>query len=150
MRKLLLLFCMCFMLGATSFAQQTISGKITDASTGSPMEGVSVQNTMSGSGTTTDKSGMYSIAAKNTDKLLISYIGYSSQTILPNTLTTLNIQLVSFIQELGQVVMVGTRRPGRINTETPVPVDVINVNQATLPTARMDLTSILNYAAPYG
>ncbi|MEO8116531.1 MAG: carboxypeptidase-like regulatory domain-containing protein, partial [Bacteroidota bacterium] len=64
MRKLLLLFCLCFMLGATSFAQQTISGKITDASTGSPMEGVSIQNTMSGSGTTTDKAGMYSIAAK--------------------------------------------------------------------------------------
>ncbi len=148
MRKLILILSMCFMLGATSFAQQTITGKITDASTGSPMEGVSVQNTMSGSGTTTDKSGMYSIAAKNTDKLLISYIGYSSQTISPNMLTTLNIQLVPSIQELGQVVMVGSRRPGRINTETPVPVDVINVNQATLPTARMDLTSILNYAAP--
>ena len=32
--------------------------------------------------------------------------------------------------------------------ETPVPVDVIRINQVGLPTAKMDLTSVLNIAAP--
>src|SRR5207237_3052390 len=50
--------------------------------------------------------------------------------------------------ELGQIVMVGTRTTGRIKTETPVPVDVLPIAQAAMPTARMDLTSILNFAAP--
>lgn len=149
MRNFILVLGMCFMLGATCFAQQqTVTGKITDASTGAPMEGVSVQNTTSKAGTTTNKDGVYSISTDSKDKLLISFIGYISQTVSVNGLSTLNIQLVPSVQELGQVVMVGTRRPGRINTETPVPVDVINVNQATMPTARMDITSILNYAAP--
>ena len=36
---------------------------------------------------------------------------------------------------------------GRAKTETPVPVDVIRINQAGLPTARMDLTSMPMSAA---
>jgi len=49
---------------------------------------------------------------------------------------------------LGQIVLVGSRRGGRVRTESPVPIDVININQAGTPTARMDLTSVLNVAAP--
>ena len=52
------------------------------------------------------------------------------------------------MEKIAEVVLVGTRRTGRVKTETTVPVDVINVGQATAPTARMDLTSVLNYAAP--
>ncbi|MBS1729782.1 MAG: TonB-dependent receptor [Bacteroidetes bacterium] len=148
MRKLIQLLCISAILYTNSYAQQTISGKVTDASTGTAMEGVSIQNTVSGVGITTNKEGAFSISANSTDKLWISFIGYSPQAVYANGLTSLNIQLVPSIQELGQVVMVGTRRPGRINTQTPVPIDVININQASLPTARMDLTSILNYAAP--
>jgi len=43
---------------------------------------------------------------------------------------------------------VGSRGGGRAKTETPVPVDVIRINQVGLPTAKMDLTSVLNIAAP--
>ena len=42
----------------------------------------------------------------------------------------------------------GTLGGGRVNTETAVPVDIVNTNQALMPTARMDITSLLNYAAP--
>ncbi|HEY7162342.1 MAG TPA: TonB-dependent receptor plug domain-containing protein, partial [Acidobacteriota bacterium] len=50
--------------------------------------------------------------------------------------------------ELNQVVLVGTRRAGRVKMETPVPVDIVNVEQASMPTGKMDLTAVLNYAAP--
>ena len=54
----------------------------------------------------------------------------------------------SEITELGEIVFVGTRGSGRAKTETPVPVDIIKINQVGLPTAKMDLTSVLNIAAP--
>ncbi len=50
--------------------------------------------------------------------------------------------------ELTEITFVGTRGAGRAKTETPVPIDVIRINQVGLPTARMDLTSELNYSAP--
>ena len=74
-------------------------------------------------------------------------VGYATQTVAANT-ADLKISLEPVITELGQLVLVGTRRAGRVKVETPVPVDVINIGQATLPTARMDITSVLNYAAP--
>jgi iron complex outermembrane recepter protein len=46
------------------------------------------------------------------------------------------------------VVVLGSRGSARAKTETAVPVDVIKINQVGLPTAKMDLTSILNIAAP--
>jgi iron complex outermembrane receptor protein len=52
------------------------------------------------------------------------------------------------ITDLTQVTLVGTRTPGRIKTESPVPIDVIRINQVGLPTAKMDLTSVLNVSAP--
>ena len=98
--------------------------------------------------TSTDKEGSFSIKASLNDVLVLSFIGYAEQEISVNTQTSISVKLVSSITDLGQVVLVGTRRAGRIKTETPVPVDVVNVSQAALPTGRMDLTSILNYAAP--
>jgi len=70
------------------------------------------------------------------------------QEININGQTSIEVRLASAIAELGQIVLVGTRSGGRIKTESPVPVDLININQAGVPTAKMDLTSVLNYAAP--
>ncbi len=42
----------------------------------------------------------------------------------------------------------GNRGAARAKIETPVPVDIIKVNQVGISTAKMDLTSVLNYAAP--
>jgi iron complex outermembrane receptor protein len=56
--------------------------------------------------------------------------------------------LESASEELAEIVLVGSRHGGRVKTETPVPVDIVNVGQVTATTARMDITSILNYAAP--
>lgn len=43
-------------------------------------------------------------------------------------------------------MLVGSRIGGHMRTETPVPVDAINVNQAEQNTAKTDLTSLLNIA----
>ena len=145
MKKALLL-CLAFsFLYISASAQQTITGKITDAS-GLPLAGVSVRSLKSGKLTTTANDGSFSIAASTDDELEISMVGYLTQMI--RATGPLTITLAQDNQSLMEVVLVGTRRIGRVKTETTAPVDVINVSLATAPTARMDLTSVLNYAAP--
>lgn len=131
-----------------AFAQkQTIRGKVTDKS-GNPLENVSVLIKSTRTGTATGKDGNFSIEAAATDVLVFSIVGYKTVEERVGTNTTLNITLEAGSTDLDEVVLVGTRRLGRVKTETPVPVDVVNIGQAALPTARMDVTSILNYAAP--
>lgn len=130
------------------FAQkQTITGKVTDKN-GNPLPDVSVVVKSSSTGTSTDKDGNFSIAATSTDVLVFSIVGYTTIEQRVGSRTSFTISMESATASLGEVVLVGTRRLGRVKTETPVPVDVVNVGQASLPTARMDVTSILNYAAP--
>nr|MBP6688343.1 TonB-dependent receptor plug domain-containing protein [Lacibacter sp.] len=131
-----------------AFAQkQTVRGKVTDKS-GSPLADVSVLIKTTKTGTTTGKDGSFSIEAAATDVLVFSIVGYKPMETSVGSNTSLSIILESGSTDLGEVVLVGTRRLGRVKTETPVPVDVVNIGQAALPTARMDITSILNYAAP--
>ncbi|MEJ8842188.1 TonB-dependent receptor [Lacibacter sp. H375] len=137
-----------FLLFVPVFAQkQTVRGKVTDKS-GNPLEDVSVLIKSTRTGTATDKDGNFSIEAAATDVLVFSIVGYKTLEERVGTNTSMNISLESGSTDLGEVVLVGTRRLGRVKTETPVPVDVVNIGQAALPTARMDVTSILNYAAP--
>lgn len=146
MRKILFLLLAFFFAGLTCFAQQTISGKIVDAN-GLPLAGVNVKSKKTGKSAQTAADGTFKLAVAADDQLEISSVGYSTQTVAA-TGGTLNVTLEQAITELNQVVLVGTRRVGRVKTETTAPVDVINISQATAPTARMDLTSVLNYAAP--
>lgn len=96
----------------------------------------------------TGADGTFSLTVNSDDEIEISSIGFVKQTIKANVTSPVNITLAQSIEELSQVVLVGSRRAGRAKTETTAPVDVINVSQATSSTARMDLTSVLNYSAP--
>jgi iron complex outermembrane recepter protein len=145
MKKTLLLTLAFIFAGITCFAQQTISGKIVDAN-GVALAGVSVKSKKTGKSTQTAADGTFNLTVAADDELEITSVGYSSKTVPARG--TISVTLETAITELNQVVLVGTRRVGRVKTETTAPVDVINVSQATAPTGRMDLTSVLNYAAP--
>ena len=147
MRNQLLLITALFFFNLTLFAQQTITGKITD-SNGLPLSGVSVKVKGTGRGTQTSNEGNFSIQANADDVLELSIIGYKKQSLKVGSGNNLSVTLESEITELGEIVFVGTRGSGRAKTGTPVPVDIIKINQLGLPTAKMDLTSILNVAAP--
>ena len=132
-----------------AFAQkQTITGKIIDANTGLPLQGASVKIKSTTTGVTTSDNGAFSVDVPANSTLIISIIGYADQTIKVGSSSNLDIKMLPSITDLAQITMVGTRTPGRIKTESPVPIDVIRINQAGLPTAKMDLTSVLNVSAP--
>ena len=129
------------------FAQvKTISGTVKD-SKGQPLEGVVIKIKNKTTTSTTDKAGAFSIAASNTDVLLISSEGFQS-TSLKADAGKFSIVLADETKELQEVVLLGSRKGGRVKTESPVPVDVINMNAIGQNTARADLTSQLNMAVP--
>jgi iron complex outermembrane receptor protein len=132
------------------FAQkQTITGKVTDAKTNEPLAGVSVKlKTGRANGTTTNQDGAFTLNAETGDVLEISFVGYKTETIKLGAKTNISVSLALGGSELNEIVFVGSRGGARAKIETPVPVDVIRINQVGLPTAKMDLTSVLNYAAP--
>jgi iron complex outermembrane receptor protein len=141
----LALLCLCFTVAS---AQQKVTGKVTDATTGAPLEGITVRVKLTKVGTSTNKTGDYTIEAKSTDVLEVSAVGFTPQSQPVNSRSVVDIKLTSAVSELNQIVLVGSRGTGRARTETAVPVDVIPISQASQPTAKTDLTAVLNMAAP--
>ncbi len=126
---------------------QNVDGKVTD-SRGNPLQSVSVIVKSSHAGTTTDASGNFTIRANQGDVLLFSSTGFSSQEITVKNNSPINVVMSSEITQLDQIVLLGSRGAGRVKLESPVPVDVISVGASADNSARSDLTSLLNYAAP--
>ncbi|WP_255233437.1 SusC/RagA family TonB-linked outer membrane protein [Aliifodinibius salipaludis] len=87
--------------------QQEISGIVTDAETGDPLPGVNVMVPNTTVGTSTNENGEYSITAPdNADSLAFSFIGYQRQAVPINGRSTINVQLQSEVQSLGDDVVV--------------------------------------------
>lgn len=138
-----LLFCSILL-----FAQKPITGKITDTKTGAPVSGVSVKVKGGGKGTSTDNEGVFKLMASPGQTLEISSIGYQSQTLPVTDASSFTIVLEPASTQLTEMVFVGVRGAARSRAESPVPVDVINVNNVASSTAKPDLMSQLNMAVP--
>ena len=146
MKLLFTIFCVSFSL--VLFAQKTkISGVVT--SNGSPVEGVVVKVKSSKAGTATGKDGSFTVSVAAIDDLEISGIGFTTKKVhVTNASSNLVIILETSAAELKEVVMVGSRRGGRVKTDSPVPVDVISLTSVGQTTAKPDLESMLNMAVP--
>jgi hypothetical protein len=77
---------------ADGSVQATVTGKVTDEN-GAALNGVSVQVKGTNKGTTTNSTGVYSIATSNTDVLVFSYVGYETQEIAVGRKTELNVTM---------------------------------------------------------
>lgn len=146
LKQLLTAFALLFFIPVLA-QRSTVHGKVTDKN-GTALQGASVMIKGTSKGTETDKDGAFTLEASSSDVLVISIVGFKTTEHSVGNQTSFSIVLESGNSDLGEVVLVGTRKLGRVKTETTVPVDIVNVGQAALPTGRMDVTSILNYAAP--
>jgi iron complex outermembrane receptor protein len=146
--KLTPLFLVFFsLLTLNSFAQnQTIKGVVSD-SKGNALEGVTIKVAASKTVATSNKNGSFTIVANTNDVIEFSSIGFESKKQLAVG-NSMNIILTASTSDLQDVILVGTRGAGRVKTESPVPVDVIKLTDVGMNTARMDLTSTLNFVAP--
>ncbi|TAH07526.1 MAG: hypothetical protein EAZ14_11105, partial [Runella slithyformis] len=74
---LILLLGMCTMM--TSWAQNKLTGRVTDSN--GPLPGVSVLVKGTSTGATTDGDGRFSVTLSNNATIVVSYIGYTTQQI---------------------------------------------------------------------
>lgn len=108
MKHRLLSFLVLFILsiGLVNAQNRQLSGKVTDAATGSPLASVTVKAAGSSNATQTDEQGNYSLAVNENDRLTFSNIGYESQTLPVAGKSSLNVSLISVSDALDEVVVV--------------------------------------------
>src|SRR5690606_16889012 len=99
------IFALVFLIGVSYAQDRQVSGKVTSATDGSPISGVSVSVVGSTTATQTDGSGNYSISVSNSSVLSFSYIGYASQRVTVGNQAVINVQLVDDSEALEEVVV---------------------------------------------
>lgn len=114
----------------TSHAQPiTISGSVKDSETREPLAYASVQLEGSSSGTTTNEQGSFTIAVSaplaEKAKLIISFVGYKSETVtLSSHQTRYTILLKPDASALQEVVVVSGTMKEVTKMSSPIPVEV--------------------------
>lgn len=105
--KILLLMLLFLCVGMTATAQNpTVTGKVTDAQ-GEPLVGATVKVDGTKNATVTDIDGLFSIAAKKSEKLTVSYIGYQSRSVTIDRMQNLTIVLDASLNEMDEAIVVG-------------------------------------------
>src|SRR5436309_2043746 len=106
--KNVIAFMLLTLLFAVQFAYAqttTVTGKVTDQSSGAPLGNVTVLVKGTSNGTTTGNDGGFSIAIPNRNAVLVfSYIGYGSREVPVGNNTSLNVQMSAGASQLGDVV----------------------------------------------
>ncbi len=138
-RKNLKLFWMLafLLLTIAGYAQQkTISGKVTDASNGEPLPGVTVVVVGTTVGTITNFDGDYSLKVDAGQTVSFSFIGFESQRVLIGNQNVINISLEMSTEALGEVLVIGygtTKKEDATGSVQAVSTDDFNRGAITSP-----------------
>lgn len=121
------------------YAQSTVSGTVTEAGSGTPLESTSVVVQGTSQGVLTDASGSFSIQAAPSDTLLISYIGYQPQKVAVAGRSNISVSLVEAVTSTDEVIVIGYGTQGRsqvtnaiskVNAEEISSLPVVSAEQA--------------------
>jgi iron complex outermembrane receptor protein len=125
---------------------QNTTGKVTDQS-GAPLIGATIVEKGTTNGTTADATGKFEIKVNSSVALFqISYIGCKPKELKGSELASTIILEEGNL--LDQVVIVGSRSMNRSATDTPAPIDVIDIKEITSKTGQLDLNQLLQFTAP--
>ncbi len=106
--KSALLLILFFIGIAVSAQEHSVSGKVTDATDGSPLPGVNIIIKGGTTGTSTDFDGMYTLTVPDNSTILeVTSLGYLMQDIAVGEKETINIALEQDVNQLDEVVVVG-------------------------------------------
>ncbi|OIQ97988.1 TonB-dependent receptor SusC precursor [mine drainage metagenome] len=109
--KLLWVLLSFLLMGVQSFSQtgaRKITGKIINKVTGEPILGASISVKNTATATTTNATGNFTINAKTGETLVISFVGFTTQSINVTASTdNLQIQLAEDYSKLNEVVVIG-------------------------------------------
>jgi TonB-dependent starch-binding outer membrane protein SusC len=107
MKKFLLLIFASLVSCGMLWAQQTVTGRVTDSEDGSPLPGVNILEKGTSNGTVTDVDGNYTMSVNGDGPLVFSYVGYVSQEVAIGGRSQVNVALESDVTQLSEVVVVG-------------------------------------------
>ncbi len=93
-------------ISAFAFAQQRVTGTVTDAN-GEPVIGASVIVEGTTTGTTTGIDGTYTISAPAQANLVFAFLGYKEQVVAVAGKTTIDVTLTEDVASLDEVVVIG-------------------------------------------
>ena len=124
------------------YAQSTITGKIIDGDLNSPLPGANVIVKGTTNGTTTNFDGDFSITAKTSSgEIVISYVGYVSQTIAFNGDTDLgSIIMKSSNVGLDEIMIVASVA---VDRKTPVAVSTVKAADIELKLGTQEFPEVL-------
>lgn len=107
--------------GNQVFAQNSITGSVSDAESGEPLPGVSIVVTGTTVGTISDFDGNFSISVpEDASSLEFSMIGYSNTVVSLDGSTTLNVTLSETTTALEEVVITGYSTQSRAEMTTSI------------------------------
>jgi len=112
MNRKLLAFLICLVgmgLSLRGLAQErTVSGKVTDATDGSPLPGVSVIVKGTTMGVITDSDGVFKLSISGSEDVLIfSFVGMKTQEEKIGSRSVIDVQLETDVTQLSEVVVTG-------------------------------------------
>lgn len=126
-----------------TFAQKSISGRVTDAEDGKPLPGAAIK---AGEirGTSTDKDGHFVLKniSDNIESLDISYIGYQTSKIAIGASNQLEIKLNKSTYQADEVIINATR----VNDKTGMAYTNVTAAQIDKQNMGQDLPVLLNFS----
>ena len=112
-----------------------VSGRVSDEK-GEMLAGIAVYEKGTTNGTLTDDNGQYSITVAGADPVLVfSALGYEEQEILVGKRTLIDVALVTVINELDEIVVVGygtQRKISVVGSQASIKSDQIKMPSASL------------------
>src|SRR5688572_7183295 len=127
-----LLFILLFFSTSIAFAQNSLTGKITDQTTAEPLVGVTIYLPDLKQGASTNENGIYELSNLPKGKFLaqVHFIGYSTitKTLEIDGPTTIDFALSQSATELRAVIITGVSASTEMH-QNPVPTTVVNHEQ---------------------
>ena len=108
LKRVFLASCLLALSGGAAFAQEfTVTGKVTDASTGEPVPGAAIIVKQGSGGVVSDIDGFYSISVSSDAVLVCSCIGYAEASQAVGKRSVINFALDVDAEMLDETVVVG-------------------------------------------
>ena len=128
-----------------NFATSQVTGKVS-GSDGMPIAGVNVVEKGTSNGAISDFDGNYVINSAANATLVFSYVGYETQEVTVANQSVVNVTLQDG-SSLDEVILVGSRTAPRSNSDSPLPVDVLQAKELSS-TGQATFDKALQYKIP--
>ncbi|SHJ61023.1 iron complex outermembrane recepter protein [Hymenobacter daecheongensis DSM 21074] len=146
MKQNLLAITLCVASVAAFGQGQALMGQVLDAN-GKPVIGATVVEKGTNNGTATNNDGRFTLSARTASpRLVVSSIGFAVQEVSGGS--GLRVQLAESSTSLSDVQVVGSRSQNRSVTDSPSPVDIIDLREVTTKTGQLDVNQLLQFVAP--